>query len=147
MSNYTSGALRIFSGKCCLCDVGIPVNAFSTWGDPVEIHTGDIVIVWHGDYIGTDIESWTPTDGMTAVVADHYQSFSGGAIELRREVCEPFAMGIKGCGFNHPEWRVQVVKKFSDVVPGEHWTAYGFSYAYSEAADAAIDKAKQVSRE
>jgi len=141
MNTHTVGALRIFSGKSCLCDVGIPVNAFSTWGDPVEIHTGDIVIVWHGDYIGTDLESWTPTDGMTAVVANHYQSFSGGVIELRREVCEPFAMGIKDCGFDHPEWRVQVVKKFSDVVPGEHWPAYGFSYAYSEAADAAIAKA------
>ena len=147
MSNYTAGALRIFSGKCCLCDVGIPVNAFSTWGDPVEIHTGDIVIVWHGDYIGTDIESWTPTDGMTAVVASHYQSFSDDVIELRREACEPFAMGIKDCGFNHPEWRVQVVKKFSDVVPGEHWPVYGFSYDYSEAADVAIAKSITKSSE
>lgn len=141
MSKHTIGALRVFSGKCCLCDVGIPVKAKSTWGDPVEIHTGDIVILWHGDYLGTDIETWTPTDGLTAVVSCDYQSFSDGTVQLRDTSEDAFAMGIKDCGFLHPQWRVQVVKKYSDVIPGEHWTQYGFSYAFSEAADHAIAQA------
>lgn len=138
MDRHTVGALRVFSGKCCLCDVGIPVQAQSTWGDPVEIHTGDIVIVWHGDYLGTDLETWTPSGGLTAVVSDDYQSFSDGTIKPLDTEEEAFAMGIKDCGFLHPEWRVQVVKKYLDVIPGEHWPQYGFSYAYSETADAAI---------
>ena len=140
MSKHTPGALRVFSGKCCLCDVGIPVGASSTWGDEAEIHTGDIIILWHGDWIGTELEQWTPSDWLAVVVANHYQSFSDGSIRLIHEADEPFPMGIKGCGFDHPEWRVQVVKKYSDVIPGEHWPAYGFSYAYSETADAAISK-------
>ncbi|HCW1009308.1 TPA: hypothetical protein OW416_005594 [Pseudomonas aeruginosa] len=141
MSKHTIGALRVFSGKCCLCDVGIPVGATSTYGDPIEIHTGDIVIVWRGGYLGTDLETWTPTDGLTVVVSDDYQSFSDGTIQLLDTEGGAFAMGIKDCGFLHPEWRVQVVKKYSDVIPGERWPHYGFSYAYSEAADNAITEA------
>lgn len=132
-----SGILKVWSGKCCLCDVGIAVAANSTWGDPVQIHTGDIVMLWHGDYIGTDLESWTPSKELTAVVANQYQSFSNGAIELLDSNPQAFAMGIKDCGFDHLEWRVQVVKKFSDVIDGERWPEYGFSYGFSEAAEAA----------
>jgi hypothetical protein len=135
MSKHATGTLKVFSGKCCLCDVGIPVKARSTWGDPVEIHTGDIIILWRGGFIGTDVEQWTPDSELTVVVADHYQSYSDGSIELIKEPEAPFPMGIKDCGFDSPEWRIQVVKKFSDVIPGEHWPAYGFSYAYSEVAD------------
>ena len=141
MSKHTVGALRVFSGKCCMCDVGIPVGATSTYGYPIEIHTGDIVIVWHGDYIGTDLETWSTCATLTAVVSDDYQSFSDGTIKLLDTEEPAFPMGIKGCGFLHPEWRVQVVKKYSDVIPGEHWPQYGFSYAYSEAADQAIAQA------
>ena len=127
--------LKVFSGKCCLCDVGSPVNAKSTWGDEVEIHTGDIVTLCHGNYIGTDIENWTILDSLTAVVCDQYQSFSNGTIVLRNEIGNAYPIGIKDCGFNDPEWRVQVVKKFSDVINGEHWPKYGFSYAYSQIAE------------
>lgn len=141
MSKHTIGALRVFSGKCCLCDVGIPVGATSTYGDQIEIHTGDIVIVWHGDYLGTGLETWMPVGSLTAVVSSDYQSFSDGTIQLLDTAEEAFAMGIKNCGFLHPEWRVQVVKKYSDVIPGEHWPQYGFSYAFSDAADNAISHA------
>lgn len=135
---FTPGSLRVFSGMCCLCDVGIPVNARGTWGDAVEIHTGDIVIVWHGQHIGTDVEEWTPVGGLSVVVAKHYQSYMGGRIELIEDPEPPYVMGIKDCGFDHPSWRVQVVKKFSNVISGEHWPDYGFSYAYSDLADYAI---------
>lgn len=125
--------IKVWSGNCCLCDVGIPVNAKSTWGDPIELHTGDIIILWRGDYLGTDLEQWMPCSDLTVVVADQYQSFSDGSISILSKNPEPFPMGIKKCGFDSPEWKIQVVKKYSDVVDGEHWPAYGFSFGYIKA--------------
>lgn len=140
MKAYAKGTLKVFSGKCCLCDVGIPTGAKSTWGDPIEIHTGDIVIIWRGSYIGTDFEEWVPSAGLTVVVSENYQSYNGGVEIEAIGPGTPYPMGIKSCGFNHPEWRVQVVKKYSDVVPGERWPNFGFSYQFSDLADAAIDR-------
>lgn len=132
-----NAVLKVWSGDCCLCDVGILVDASSTFGDSVQIHTGDIVILWHGQYLGTNIENWTPSSGLTAVVSDQYQTFSDGSITVRDAEPQGYAMGIKSCGLADPEWRIQVVKKFSDVVAGEHWPEYGFSYGYSDVAEAA----------
>jgi hypothetical protein len=120
-----SEQLKVFSGKCCLCDIGIDVNAKDVRGD--QLHTGDIVLVYHGQYVGTDDEYWYPCGGLTAVVSDQYQSFSDGTIKETGDN-EPFVMGIKGCGFNDPEWQIHLVKKYTDVVDGEHWRAYGFNY-------------------
>ena len=78
-----------------------------------EIHVGDIAIVWRGDYIGTDLEIWTPCDGLTAIVGTEGDFF---------------VMGIKDCGFDSKEWRIQIVKKHWDVVDNEQWPAYGFNY-------------------
>lgn len=119
--------LKVFSGDSCMCDVGIPVNAKSTFGIEVELYTGDIVIPWSGSYIGTDSEQWTP-HGLTVIIAKQYQSFTNGDIKLREEPHEMFVMGIATCGFNSPDWKVQRVKKYSDVVNGEHWQDYGFNY-------------------
>lgn len=132
--------LKVFSGKCCLCDVGIPTMAKTTYGDPVELHTGDIVILWNGRYLGTDNEFWNASDSLTAIVANQYQSYSDGTIILKDKNPLPFAMGIKDCGFNDPEWRIQLVKKYTEVIPGEHWKAYGFSYDFSQLADDAFLK-------
>lgn len=134
--------LKVWSGKCCLCDVGISTNAKSTWGNSLELHTGDIVILWHGQYINSDLEQWLPTDGLTVVVANQYKSYSDGSIVVQDAQPIPFPMGIKDCGFNHPEWRVQVVKKYSDVIAGEHWPAYGFSFNHSDIADSAVKETK-----
>lgn len=121
--------LQVFSGNCCKCDVGVEVGAKDYMGE--EIHTGDIVMVWHGEYIGTDIECWYPSGGLTIVVSDQYQTTSDGRsfVHIENEGKPiPFVMGIAGCGFDHPEWQIHTVKKFSDVIDGEHWPAYGFSY-------------------
>lgn len=123
--------LKVLSGKCVLCDVGLPAKAKDCRG--VDIHTGDIVIIWHGSYVGTELEEWQPGDGMTVVVADQYQSYSNGDIKRTGDI-NPFVMGIKDCGFNHPEWRVRVVKKYHDVIEGEHWPEFGFSYKLVEVA-------------
>jgi hypothetical protein len=132
MNNKT---LKVFSGKCCKCDIGIPVNHADFYGK--ELHTGDIVLISSGEYLGTDLEQWTPTKGLTCVIATQFQSFSDGSVHLSTDDPTPFVMGIKGCGFDDPKWRIQIVKKFSDAIPGEHWPEYGFSFNYSEAADAA----------
>lgn len=123
-----SDILKVFSGEFCKCDCGIPVKAFSTYGDEIELHTGDIVITWRGEYVGTDSEFWFPCDGLTCVVADQYQSYSNGKIEALPEIGNPYVMGIKSCGFDDLQWRVQLVKKWHDVVAGEKWPQYGFNY-------------------
>ena len=131
--------LKIFSGKSCKCDIGIPVPMLDFHG--LDLHTGDIVQVWHGSYVGTDLECWMPTDGLTAVICDQYQSYTDGTIELKGDM-NPYVMGIKDCGFDHPEWQVRIVKKWNSVVEGENWPAYGFRYGKSESADASKGNAK-----
>ena len=97
--------LKIYSGEVCCGEVGKAA--------PNGFHVGDIVMVYAGSFIGTDAERWDYTGHLTAVV----DAEDG-----------PFVMGIKSCGFEHPEWRIELVKKYSDVVPGEKWPAYGFNY-------------------
>ncbi|WP_230532112.1 hypothetical protein [Microvirga roseola] len=127
--------LKVHSGKCCLCDVGIALGYQDDTGN--ELHTGDIVVIWHGSYIGTEAEFWDGGDSLTVVVMNQYQSYSDGTVKIQDGPHVPFVMGIRGCGFNDPEWRVRIVKKFPNVVAGEHWPAYGFSYAKNANADSA----------
>lgn len=127
--------LKVFSGECCFCDVGIDAGHKDVAGKP--LHTGDIVLVYFGDYIGTDVEEWRPCGGLTAIVAGQYQSYQDGSIELRSATPRPFAMGIKDAGFDSEHWQIHRVKAFADVVEGEHWPEFGFSYRRSEKADAA----------
>lgn len=93
--------LRVYSGESCKCDVGLPVGAKDRMGR--DLHTGDIVIVWHGEYLGTDIERWDPSEGLTCVIADQYQSYSDGSITQNPVgLIDPFVMGIKDCKLDHP---------------------------------------------
>lgn len=125
--------LKVFSGECCQCDVGIPVGHEDMHGNP--LHTGDIVQLWSGDYIGTDLEQWTPTDHLTCVVSDQYQSYTSGRIE-EKDNPRPFVMGIKDAGFGSPEWKVRIVKSHADVIQGEHWTAFGFRFDTADISQA-----------
>lgn len=127
--------LKIFSGECCLCDVGIPIKSHDCVGR--GLFTGDIVLVYHGDYIGTDDEQWNPSGGLTVIVGNQYQSFVGGSVKYLTDDFESYVMGISNCGFDHPEWQIRKVKSFEDVVEGEHWKEFGFSYQYSEVAEQA----------
>ncbi len=99
--------MRIWSGQVCLGETGIEVVN--------GIHTGDIIILWHREHAGTEYEMWAPTEHLSAVVTD-------------LDTGEHYPMGIRTAGFDAPDWRVQVVKKFSDVISGEHWPAWGFRY-------------------
>ena len=122
--------LVVMSGDCTMCDSGVPVSAKDADGH--DLHTGDIVMIWHGEYLGTDIETWTPVERLTAVISDQYESFSDGSVIEKDGNPEFFVMGIKGSGFDSPEWKICIVKKYSDVVPGEKWPAFGFSYRAKE---------------
>ena len=108
-----------------MCDIGIPVGHDDAHGHP--LHTGDIVQIWHGDYLDTDLEQWMPADGLTCVVSDQYQSYSDGSIVENKDP-QPFVMGIKSCGFDHPGWKVAIVKSHADVIRGERWPDYGFRF-------------------
>lgn len=136
-----SAPLKVFSGECCLCDVGIPADAVDMNGK--ELHTGDIVHLWHVHYPGTDSEQWHTAGGLTAVVCHQYQSYSNGNVEMHSAHDAPFVMGIKAIAWSDPEWRVEIVKKFGDVIVGERWPAYGFSYGHSAAAESAKATGKQ----
>ena len=41
--------MKIYSGTCCMCDVGISTNEKDMHGN--ELFSGDIVQLWHGNYI------------------------------------------------------------------------------------------------
>jgi hypothetical protein len=118
--------LKVFSGECQLCDAGIDAGANDSKGAP--LHTGDIVLIYHGSYVGTDHEQWDLAGGLTAIVADQYESFSNGTAKLSAEPSPAYAMGIKACGLDSPNWDVVLLKKFSEVVDGENWKGYGFNY-------------------
>jgi hypothetical protein len=141
---HIEGSLKVFSGDSCFCDVGMYTGYITSYGHEVELHTGDIVLVWHGDYLGTDVETWTPLDHLTIVVANQYQSFTDGSITTLPD-SEPFVMGIRDCGFADPAWKVQLLKSHKDVIEGEHWKSFGFSYKYSKKADEAM-KEKHATR-
>lgn len=127
--------LKLFSGECVLCDIGIDTANYDHEGVP--LFTGDIVLLYNVMWPGTDQEHWYP-HGLTAVSYNQYRSYSDGTVRLIDDVTEfPFVMGIKGVGFTNPNWRIIRVKSHTDVIDGEHWREYGFRYGYSEAADKA----------
>jgi|DEB0MinimDraft_10_1074344.scaffolds.fasta_scaffold16840_4 hypothetical protein len=125
-NKYTISKMKIFSGDVCKCDVGIPTNELDMHGN--RLHTGDIVQLWHGEYIGEEFEQWLPSSGLTAIVADQYKSYYGGKHVLINEYPKPFTMGIASCGVQNKEWKVALVKSYKDIIPGERFPCYGFNY-------------------
>jgi len=109
-----------------MCDVGRPTGAVDMHGR--ELYTGDVVQLWHGSYIGTDLEEWMPSDGLTAIVAKQYQTYTDGTTVLLDENAPAFTMGIAGCGISDDEWHVTLVKSHSDIIVGERFKAFGFNY-------------------
>lgn len=123
--------MMIFSGECCFCEVGIDTGELDMHGN--ALYTGDIVQLWHGNYIGTDIECWYPTIGITAIVANKYQTYrnlNSGGFEHRLidESAKPFTMGIKDDGVQGGEWRVSLVKSHKDIIEGERIPSFGINY-------------------
>ena len=98
------------------CDVGILATNIKSVVDGEFVYTGDIVLVWHGHYVGTYDEIWYPADSLTTVLFDQYHRYS--------DEDQPFVMFYKKADFES-EYKVQVVKSHKDVVNGEHWTFKG----------------------
>jgi len=93
-----------------------------------DLFTGDIVQLWHGNYIGTDIEEWMPNSGLTAIVSDQYTTYTDGKIIETNSEPRIFTMGICNCGVQNNEWKVSLVKSHKDIIPKERFISYGFNY-------------------
>ncbi len=118
--------MKIYSGSCCMCDVGIPTGEVDMHGK--ALFSGDIVQLWHGNYIGTESEEWLPSSGLTAIVGNQYRSYSDGLTELLTDEPKLFTMGIAACGVQNEEWRVSLVKSHKDIIAGERFESFGFNY-------------------
>ena len=118
--------LAIYSGDYCMCDIGRKTGEVDMYGR--ELFTGDVVQLWQGYYVGTDHEEWLPSDGLTAIVADQYVSYSDGSVELLDENAKPYTMGISSVGISNHVWRVQLVKSHTEVIEGERFKSYGLNY-------------------
>lgn len=121
--------MRIFSGACCVCNTGISTGELDWNGN--ELYTGDIVQIWHGDYLDTDQEQWLPENGLTVIVANQYTTTIINHQVVHKLIDEnpiPYTMGIKNIGVQGDDWRVLRVKSHKDVVNGEHWPEFGFNF-------------------
>lgn len=119
--------MYVYSGNCLLAKCGVAVS-FKDWNGE-ELHTGDIVLLW---YRNNESEDWHSCDGLTAVVEDKYTSYSDGTIKIEKDG-KPFVMGILSVDLMHDkQWGAELVKKYSDVVDGEHWSNFGFKYSSKE---------------
>jgi len=119
----------VYSGKCRFCEIGIK----TTLKDDCDniLRTGDIVM----SYSVTEDFGAVSFDGLTVVVADHFENIVGREPIEKADKGEPFIMGIKSSKIDkkiekYPNevWRVKRLKKYEDVIDGEHWTAFGFNY-------------------
>ena len=119
------GARFVLSGDCRLGDVGEPTPLIDNAGN--ELFVGDIVITSTIDKFGI-----CSNNGLTVVCSDKWTSYTDGSHIAKQEPFEYFVMGIKNVDFmgtDSEHWIVNRVKSFSDVIPGEHWPGFGFSYS------------------
>lgn len=120
------GKLYLNSGKCRLAKCGIETSLFDMHGN--VCHTGDIVLLWSRWEHDDPENGFQNSHGLTAIVEDRYTTYSNGEIKIDKEG-EPFVMGIKTIDLNNQNiWAVEIVKKYSDCINGEHWKNYGFNY-------------------
>lgn len=111
----------VYSGKCKLGQVGEPTSLKDFTGE--DLFVGDIVITSCVDDFGI-----CSNNGLTVVVSDEYNN---KLIAEEHWGNSHFVMGIKSVDFmgkDAEKWIVKRVKSFKDVVVGEHWRDYGFSY-------------------
>jgi len=120
--------LYVYSGRCRQCEVGLPTGLKDDAGN--RLRTGDIVMSYTVDSFGV-----ANFDGLTVVIADQWQTYSDGSHVLQEDKATPFVMGIKNVDLEletgvYPDhvWRVRRLKAYEDVVDGEHWKDFGFSF-------------------
>lgn len=118
--------MKIYSGNCCMCDVGLPTGEKDDVGN--DLFSGDIVQLWCGNFIGKDFEEWLPWDGLTAIIGHQYQSYSDGTIELIDANPVLFTMGIAKVGIHGDDWKVRLIKSHKDIICGERYLSFGINY-------------------
>jgi hypothetical protein len=107
--------MYVFSGNCLSGECGLPTGLKDWKGD--ELRTGDIVLIQKDGHV---------PDHLTVVVTDKWTTYSGGTYVAKDGPEKFFVMGIKDA--LPDDWAIVLVKSVGDVVPGEHWDAYGFNY-------------------
>ena len=119
------GVRFILSGNCRLGDVGEQTPLIDSAGN--ELFVGDIVITSIINEFGI-----CSNNGLTVVCSDKWTSYTDGSHVAKNEDVKYFVMGIRNVNFmgaDSDNWIVNRVKSFSDVIPGEHWPEFGFSYS------------------
>ncbi len=108
--------MRVYSGKCEHGLCGVETDLLDARG--VSLRVGDIVVTASKDQFGI-----MNFGGLTVVLHDRPSLYTGGGEK------QFFVMGIRNVDINTADdWYVLRVKKWEDVLPGEHWTDYGFNY-------------------
>ena len=111
--------MYIYSGKCRLGTVGDNTPFKDMAGRPLFV--GDIVSVFHDGHL---------CDGITAVVSEEFTSYSDGTHKVNEGPIDTFIMGIRSVSLDEEKaWQVLKIKDHTDVISGERWPAYGFSYS------------------
>jgi hypothetical protein len=108
----------IYSGQCRLCEVGRETAILDHKEE--KLYTGDIVIIW------TEANCYIPKN-LTVVVSHDYENIHGCEPKFIKKDM-PFVMGIKNAKVGPGEWWIAKVKSYKDVIDGEHWKEFGFSY-------------------
>ena len=119
------GVRFILSGNCRLGDVGEQTPLIDSAGN--ELFVGDIVITSIIDKFGI-----CSNNGLTVVCSDKWTSYTDGSHIAKKESVGYFVMGIKNVDFmgaDAEHWIVNRVKSHSNVIAGENWPEFGFSYS------------------
>lgn len=118
-------AKYVYSGTVRMGTLGQSTGIIDIYGDLLRV--GDIVVSFKDD------PSPAVPSGLTVVVSDEWTSYSNG-VHKQKDEFDFFVMGIKTTTItmldddNEKYWHVKRVKKWEDVIDGEHWSDYGFNY-------------------
>ena len=120
----------VYSGEYRFCKVGIETTLIDDSNN--VLRTGDIVM----SYTVSEDLGVVYFDGLTVVVSDDFINIFGKIPEKKVIKSNPFIMGIKNSKIDEPMkkypsevWRVRRLKKYEDVIDGEHWKDFGFRYS------------------
>lgn len=109
--------LHVFSGKCEHGRCGMKTAIIDAVDN--QLRVGDIVATATIDEHGI-----CSFNGLSVVFDDRPKLVG------REESTGPFVMGLYSVDFSNDDngWYIHRVKKWEDVVEGEHWKDFGFNY-------------------
>lgn len=118
----------IYSGKCRLCEVGIPTGKKDCKG--MDLYTGDLVVVFS---VGEDGILDYVSENTSPILIEQYTSvlFANEVEHIKlKEPSEPYAMGIKteGLDLEDSPWNVMKIKDHKEIVENEKWSSYSLTF-------------------